>query len=361
MSIGKLEEEYIEHYWMTIPINVLAKKVGLTSLELCKVLRQSNISKEIKPIELQYILNNIDVIPSKQIKENLAMTDSQFNQIMQKKLQKNQLKAAENLTLEEVLKKAKWLIEDKLQYEIDDFLPRKLRTSDFQQNNMSNCLEYAANEKKSDPIYRNFTAIAFIVCKVYPEVYKPYQFSFTKNNYYFVGRYAKKRYLRAVMWVVTEKLGYDLNNLDILSANKYFLRGSDLQFYGLGCYYYKELFGDINNLKDEFLKFCSNEKQYKNENTKALKEKLSINNINVEKCSVEGCGYSGKVDIHHIFGKEKQNQIPKDINIDDICNLIPLCPNHHRVASEFDYLELKSVEKTMWKDMLLDFIKEMDI
>lgn len=361
MSIGKLEEEYIELNWKTIPINVLAEKVGLTCLELCKFLRQSNISKEIKPIELQYILSNIDVIPSKQIKENLAMTDSQFNQIMQKKLQKNQLKAAENLTLEEVLKKTKWLIEDKLQYEIDDFLPRKLRTSNFQQNNMSNCLEYAANEKENDPIYKNFTAIAFIICKIYPEVYKPYQFSFTKNNNYFTGRDAKKRYLRALMWVVTEKLGYDLNNLDMLSTNKYFLRSSDLQFYGLGYYNYKELFCDINNLKDEFLKFCGNEKQYKNENTKVLKEKLSINDINVGKCSVEECEYLGKIDIHHIFGKEKQNQIPQNINIDDICNLMPLCPNHHRIASEFDYLQLKSVEKTMWKDMLIDFIKEMDI
>lgn len=51
----------------------------------------------------------------------LGLTNTQFRQIMDKKLNLKSLKLLEKLALEEIINKTKWLIEENLELELVDF------------------------------------------------------------------------------------------------------------------------------------------------------------------------------------------------------------------------------------------------
>jgi hypothetical protein len=77
---------FIENNWTKVPLRVLGIKYNMGELELIKILRQKGILAEIQPIELQYIKENSDRIPAKFICETLGLTNTQFQQIMEKNL-----------------------------------------------------------------------------------------------------------------------------------------------------------------------------------------------------------------------------------------------------------------------------------
>lgn len=350
--------EYIEKSWQVLPLSVIAGRLNVDELTICKILREKSISKEVKAVEIQFILENIDKMPPKEIQNRLCMTSTQFSQIMQKKIGIRQNRPFYDMTKEEVLLKTRRLIENKLKWEIDDFLPREIRTTHFSENNLSVCLDYANHYKKYDNYYCNFSAVAYLVCNAYPSVFKPYQFSNSKDNRYFIGITGKKNYLRAVMWVVTEKLKIRKEYIASVVDSNSFLRKADLQFYGLGEFWYRKHFSSKAQLINELIKFYNIEVKQFDENTRELRNKLEQNGIPIDVCFINECDCNESIDIHHIIAKEKKLFLPNGVDIDDVNNLIPLCPNHHRKASNFNYGRIIREDKTNWRKLLVEFVKE---
>ena len=353
--------QFLERNWKTVPLPLLAKKFSMTPLELTSLLRRKRIVTEIQPSELEYISENIDRMPASEIQKELSLTESQFSQIVEKVLGKKRRKSLAEISLSGATEKTRWLIEEKLHFDVDDFLPRELANKHFVDNDLYDCIRFAEVEKKNNSLYKHFTAIAFLVCQAYPNTFRPFQFRHAKTNEYFKGPSGRKNLINAARWVIEKKMGHRPEFLPVISRNKYFLRSRDLQFFGIGSYQFRIHFSS----RDEFVSAILKEYQvFLNKSqigTTKLREILTESDRRPEKCEVPGCYFDNEfgVDIHHIVPRSASNQVRIDINC--IENLIALCPNHHRIAEKFDWkndLNLRNCKT--WMETILRFISEKE-
>lgn len=354
--INEKDIQYLERNWRVVPLPVLAERFSISQLELTSLLRRKAIATEIQPAELEYIHENIDRMPASEIKKKLALTTTQFSQIMEKTLGKRRRKPIEDMSMAEVAEKTRWLVEEKLHLAVDDFLPRTISNSHFVKNDLYACIRFAENEKRKYPLYKHFPAVTFLVCHAYPHQFRPFQFRHAKANEYFKGRGGRKNLINAARWVIEKKMGYKPESLQAISCNKYFLRSSDLQFYGLGSHWFRNHFSS----KDEFVGAILKEYQVAldptRSTTKKLREILDKAGRPLQDCEVLDCYYDDEfgLDIHHIVPLSASNQTRLDIN--DASNLVSLCPNHHRIAEKFAWKELDLKNQDSWRKTFLDFI-----
>lgn len=352
MTLTDQDFEYLERNWKRFPFKTLASKYQLSEIELLKTLRQRGIITDIQPVELQYIKENIRSMPADVIQSNLGLTSTQFSQICQKVLKIKRVKSLEEWTIKEVIQKTKWLIEEKLRMEVDDFLPRKITNTHFVKNDLYGCIKFALHHKKKDEYYQNFSAVAFLVCHTYPDMYRPFQFRHSKTNKYFCGRGGRKNLINGVRWVLERKLGLKPENFEILKSSKYFLRTTDLQFYGVGPHWYIEHFANKQELINELAKIYVTEEDSSPGHSKHLRQQLISANIPTDKCYIRNCYYDDEygIQIHHIIPKEYRHMIKIDIH--SVHNLIPLCPNHHEKAKKFEWKQLLNETPEQWREMI---------
>ena len=349
--------QFIESNWQTVPLPVLAEKFSMTTLKLTSLLRRKGIVTDIQPSELEYISENIDRMPASEIQKELSLTESQFSQIVEKVLGKKRRKSLAELSLPEVTEKTRWLIEEKLHFKVNSLLPRELTNKHFVDNDLYDCIRFAETEKKNDSRYKHFTAVAFLVCQAYLHTFQPFQFRHSKTNEYFTGSSGRKNLINAARWVIEKKMGHRPESLPVISRSKYFLRSSDLQFFGIGNHQFKTHFSS----RDEFVSAILKEYQVvlnkPRRGTTKLRETLTESGRHPGKCEVLGCYFDDEfgLDIHHIVPVSASKQVRIDIN--RIENLIALCPNHHRIAGRFDWkndLNLKDCKT--WMETILRFI-----
>jgi hypothetical protein len=201
-----MEELFIRENFYRLPIHMIAKKLNVDVILLCNWLRKKGYIEEIQPIEMQYITKNIEKMPIEEIQERLGLSTTQFSQIRQRfnllKKQRNTLEYSE----EEVINKTKWLVEEKMTLQIDDLLPKAIRNEHFTKNGLYHILKYGETKKKSDPYFKFFSAVAFLICKAYPNEFKPYQFPHSSETKRY---FTKKTYIRELRWIIEKKLGLD--------------------------------------------------------------------------------------------------------------------------------------------------------
>ena len=348
--------QFLERNWKVVPLPVLAKKLSLTPLELTSLLRREGITTDIQPFELEYISENIDRMPASEIQSKLALTTTQFSQVLEKVLGRKRRKSLSEMSLSEATTKTRWLIEERLHFDVDDFLPREITNTHFVNNDLYDCIRFAETEKKKDFLYRHFTAIAFLVCHAYPHTFRPFQFRHAKENEYFKGPGGRKNLINAARWVIEKKMGHRPESLSVICKNKYFLRSKNLQFFGIGSHWFRIHFSS----RDEFVGAILKEYQVVLNNargkTRELRGILTKVGRPPENCEVPGCYFDDEfsVDIHHIVPASASNQISFDINSAD--NLISLCPNHHRVAGKFNWKRLDLKNSKIWIRTMLEFI-----
>ena len=361
-SIDEKDLQYIEHNWKKVPLPILAEKFSMTVLELTSLLRQKGIVTDIQPWELEYINENIDRIPASEIEKELSLTHNQLSLILYNVLGKKRRKSANEMSLTDATSRTKWLIEEKLHFDVDDFLPRNIQRKHFLDSDLYECLRFAETEKKKDSIYKNFTAIAFLVCQTYPHKFRPFQFSGSKTNEYFRGPGGRKNLINAARWVIEKKMEHKPELLAEISKNKYFFRSKDLQFFGIGSHWFRIHFSS----RDKFVSAILKEYQIvmdksKGGTTRKLREILTESGRHLEKCEVPGCYFDDEfgVDIHHIVPRSASNQVRIDINC--IENLVVLCPNHHRIAEKFDWQNKLNLRNCpTWMGTILRFISEKE-
>lgn len=358
MTLTDKDIVYLEKSWKNVPIAVLADKYGLGQLELLKVLRQKGVLKDIHPVEEIYIRKNIESVPAKVIQDNLGLTYTQFSQICQKKLQLKQVKSLSEWTIYEVIQKTQWLIEKRLKVRVDDALPKKIRNKHFVENHLYPCIRFAEYHKNNDGYYQHFSATAFCVCHTYPDRYRPFQFPHAKKNPYFSGREGKKNLINAVRWILENKLEVEPEYISTCLDNKYFLRTKDLEWYGVGAHWYRKYFSSKQELVNELAKRYGVEKEVSSgHSTTALRRKLEKNGIPIDKCYVENCFYDNEygIEVHHIVPKEYKHMTSIDIH--SAQNLIPLCPNHHKISNnDFHWKQLMHKPPMQWRRSIAEFL-----
>jgi len=348
--------EFIEKNWKIVPMPALAQKYAMTPIELMATLRQKGIVTEIQPFELEFINDNMDKMPASEIQSKLSLTTTQFSQIVEKTLGKKRRKSGEEVSMAEAMAKTRWLIDEKLKLTVDDFLPREISYKHFTDNDLYNCIKFADTEKKKDFLYRHFTAVAFLVCHAYPQTFRPFQFRHAKENEYFKGPGGRKNLINAARWVIEKKMGFKPESLAIISKNRYFLRSSDLQFYGVGSHWFRVHFGSRDEYIDAILKEYQVVVVNTRENTKNLREALLTKGRTAENCEIPGCYFDDEygIDIHHIIPVSASKLVRLDINAPD--NLICLCPNHHRIAGNFNWKNIDLIKTDCFISEITNFI-----
>lgn len=246
-------------------------------------------------------------------------------------------------------------MEEKLKLVIDDTLPRILKKHHFTDNDFYSCIRFAEHHKKADQHYKHFSSVAFLICKSYPGIYQPFQFSHSKTNQFFRGSRGKKNFLDAVKWVIENKLC--MVSEDLKTRKDSYLNSRELQYYGLGLYWYTQYFCSIKELNEEIVKFYTGQATSSPTiTTKRLREILTQDDVNVNKCYIEGCSCSDEIQIHHMIPRKFAHMIKLDIHSPK--NLIPLCPDHHEKAKLFDWKKLLKIDPNDWRKVLSDFLKD---
>ncbi|WGX75475.1 HNH endonuclease signature motif containing protein [Paraclostridium bifermentans] len=213
-------------------------------------------------------------------------------------------------------------------------------------------IKYANKNKENDKCYKYFSDVAYLIEIAYPGVFKPYQFKLgNKTKEYF----DKRKYITSLIDVIENKLCINLDNVEALVKCNGFLSKDELRFYGLTEHLYKHLFENKQNMLDELVKVISMNKSMVNyKNTNVLKKLLRDDNIDINKCYVNNCECKG-IEIHHIHAK----RFGVFNKIDDVQNLIPLCPYHHDMVFSMTPKEL-SKDMSKWREDVSKYIEEYE-
>jgi hypothetical protein len=346
-----MDELFIQQNYDRFPIQILAKQQNVDVIFLCNWLRKKGLIEEIQPIEMQYIMRNIDKKPMEEIQERLGLSTTQFSQIRQRF---NLLKKQRNIheyTEEEVLNKTRWLIEERLELNIDDLLPKTIRTEHFNKNELYPILKYGETKKKLDPYFKFFSAVAYLVCKAYPNEFKPFQFPHSNETKHYFN---KRNYIRELRWILEKKLGLEEGFLINTSMMNSFLTRKELDLYGLGYHTYKHIFKDKKEIIQELVRSCRVLPKEKNATTKELRASLNNVGILTEKCYIDGCAEKN-IDIHHIIPKRYRNFVT--FNVDDAFNLMPLCEDHHILAGRINPENLSVENRELWRELVKEWME----
>jgi hypothetical protein len=347
-----MNEKFIQENFNKLPIPMIAKKLNIEVISLFNWLRRKGYIEEIQPIELQFIQKNIDKMPMEEIQEKLGLSTTQFNQI---RLRFNLLKKSRNTNEyneEEVLNKTRWLIEERLSLSIDDLLPKSIRSENFNKNGLYPILKYAETKKKTDPYFKFFSAVAYLVCKAYPNEFKPYQFIHSNETKQY---FTKKTYIRELRWIIENKLGLEEEFLMNTSMMNSFLTKKELDLYGLGYNTYKHLFNDKKEMVQELIKSYRVPNQVKNASTTELRSILNNVGIQTDKCSIDGCS-SHNIDIHHIIPKQYRDIV--SFNVDEAFNLMPLCREHHNSVRGLNIENFNFQNREYWRELIKEWVNE---
>ena len=349
----KVDYEFVEHNWKKYPIQALAYKFELSPFKFMQLIRKKGICKEVQPFEIKYINEMINKIPLSELRQQLGVTKTQLDQLIRGKLSSKSTSSSQ-LSLDDVISKTKWLIEDKLKLNLDDFLPRSITSKQFYEADLYHCIKFATALKAKDRYYKSFSAIAFLVCKAYPSLYKPFQFRHSKTNDYFKGKTGRKNLINAAIWVIEDKMHLSPESLKALSNSRYFLRSRDLAFYGISSHWFRMHFDS----HDEFINsILSNFEITKHTNitTKQLREILLESGRNIDKCELKSCLLKCKApEIHHIIPRSIRTIKPDKLHAPD--NLLVLCSKHHTQAHQFEWQKY-SFEGANLRDELMLFLE----
>ena len=348
----EIKKEIFELY---IPATALCKKYGYDDiLSFLADLRKNKVIRDAYPIEVQYIIDNHTKVPRKELMNRLQMPHTQYVQILKRYIGSEKGITRDNITLEEAINMTKWLIEECLQWKIDDFLPRTINSTYFVENNLFCCVNFAQRSKKDDPYFKHFSAVTFLIMKAYPNIYRGFQFRSSKTDRYFIDK-PKSALIDAGRWVLEYKLGIKPEMVKSLALHSKLLTSRTLAFYGIASYKngWKAHYNTIGEYIHDIIKSYYNV-DLERQSLFLAKDKMMKEGLNVDSCEI--CGSSENIQIHHIWQKHAKAMLRYDIN--DIRNLIPLCGNHHNdKAHKFDYIPYKSKRK--FNQMKNDFIEYM--
>ena len=348
------------------PFPHLAKRHGLTPVQLAYQLRRAKLSMDIMPAEVQLINEVIDEYSHDEIRVAMGLTESQFEQIRWKKLHRPPDRpTVAKLTEVQVIEQTQRLVNDTLPtlrkpIHLDDALPRQITSGHFKENDLAGLVTYAESKKKKDSEFKHWPAVAYLIGKAFPGVFKGWQFRHAKTCKYFDGPQGRSNLLQAVRWIATEKLETDPDQIEIVEGSPYFLRTTDLAFYGISQEVVLRHFGTTKELVAAAMKpFRNGNNTTPAMNTRQLREILA-DSVDGTRCAVPTCGVAdpAMIEVHHIFPRRDQLACP--IPIDAPANLMPLCRNHHALANRIDHGPLLKRDPAQWRSYVIERLFERE-
>ena len=309
---------------------LIANLLGVEPVEVSRTLRKARIVTDIQPFELSFIVEKIGAMPDRAISEYLGLTASQLDQILHRHGIRKKLKP-ERMTLEACIARTRWLIGERLELSIDDQLPRVITSTHFTDHGLYPVVEFATATKAECPTARHFSACAFLVGAAYPDRFKPWQFRHAKQNQFFSGKYGRRNFLDALLWLTEAKVGVTREALPYVMGNHSFLNARTLQDYGLGANWRRQLWSS----KDEMLEALAKRAGVTptgHRSQRAARARLEAAGMDVARCAVPGCPITGSDDIqvHHIV--RKATRVTGRFDLHAAENLVPLCRHHHGIA-----------------------------
>ena len=346
-------DRYIRENYKRKPLIELAKDLEMDYCDLALKLRQDGLIDDINPYDINYVLNNLENMSLNDIAKKLGLTNNQTANIVKKFGKAKRIKHVSEYTEDEVVKKFKYIIEEKIGEKVNDTLAYDISSKKVQNFEGGHALLKWANiEKDKHPIYKYFSALAYLFNLAYPEKFRPYQFNHTKKT---KSYFTRKRYLGELLYIIENKMGISRENIAFLVNVNGFLNNQQLNFYGLASLHL-DLFGTKEKMINALLEHINQDdvKKESFESTYKLKEKLDNEGINSNKCFCKWCNKNDDVEIHHMCNKK--DRFGLNLNIDDVENLIPLCKYHHNMVRTMTLDNFKLENKEEWRNITLNYI-----
>lgn len=351
-TLSQSEINYlVSEYYDKTPIYYIANSLQCTLPQVTKELRKRGMLNEVDVSEINYIIDNSNKKDLELIRQELGLTNTQFSQICSRYKLGKRNKGLEEYTEEEIIEKVKYLLEETLNLQIGDKLVSKITLDTFKLEGGDALIRYAQENKKNHPVYKYFSAIAFLFHLAYPNQFRPCQFMHSSQT---IKYFTKKRYLGELVIIMEGKMNFNIDNVPKLIKCNNFLSKKDLQFYGLGSHLYMKLFYNKEDMLEQLLIHLNQEKLKRWEVTDKLKEKLELVGINTTKCYCNDCNNT-TIQIHHIHNKQNSHLV--DFNVDEEYNLIPLCIEHHNMVKDMDAGILEYDDRGNWREEVVRFIK----
>jgi hypothetical protein len=376
-SLSSNEVEFLKNNWKLKPISFLAEKLKLEPIEVTSLLRIYKINNEVHAVDHVFIGENLRTrkLTASEVMEKLSLTKSQFQQIVNKKHQNRITGNATLVDADVAINTFRYLIESKLNLEIDSELPKEPLSKEIQSHN-NPVYQWALLKSKEHPNFKYFGAVAYLVCLSYPDKFRPFNFRGSKGtggkgvnkSDYFSGAKAKQRLLDACAWIVSKELGIKYEEL-FLEENKEILSDAfignfqnplktrNLWYYGLNARLIGSVFKNHKQLIGEVLKYLEVNEPPKRLSTSQLREILKKGGTNPNKCLVAQCGHTKGIEIHHLVPVSKSYIYP-NFDHDSFVNLMPLCANHHK---EFQKYELAPDELLKDKKRMVEHLIKKSI
>jgi hypothetical protein len=178
--------------------------------------------------------------------------------------------------------------------------------------------------------------------------FKAFQFRHAKRSRYFSGRQGPANFLKAIQWLIEEKLLLDPDTLPFLVGSNDFLATSILQDYRLGANRWRPLFGSKAKMLEELLWFYGHGVSAGPEGgtSARLRKALAGAGRPVVCCEVPGCTTEdpSALEVHHIIPQSGNR--PHSLQSHDPRNLVALCATHHRLAQRWpvEALDLRDMD-----------------
>ena len=310
----------------------IAGLLGVAPVEVSRTLRQARIATDVQPFELSFIVGKIGAMPDRAISEHLGLSASQLDQILRRHNIRKELKA-ERMTPETCIARTRWLVEERLGLSIDDQLPRLITSTHFTKHGLYPVVALATVNKAKCPTARHFSACAFLIGEAYPGRFKPWQFRHSKQNHFFSGKYGRKNFLDALLWLTETKMGVTRETLPYVMGNHSFLNVRTLQDYGLGAHWWRPLWPGKGEMLEALAKAAGVVPAgHGDQRTARARTQLRAAGIDPARCAVPGCPVVGsdEIHIHHIV--PKATRVTGRFDLHAVENLVPLCRHHHGAA-----------------------------
>lgn len=343
------EKQFIEEYAEKMPLPVMAEKLNKKPYEIATMLRKWGRLGIATAYDIQYIFDNYHKKQVKEMEQELHLTHTQIDQILKRLKIGKRVKATEEYTEEEVIQRMRYIVEEKLKWQIDDSLPNKLVIQEMMAQDGYAIVKYATDHKKNHPVYKYFSAIAYLCHLAYPNAFRPYQFAHMDKTKEYI---TKNYYLEELSYIIEYKLGYKLDYLPQLINLQTFLNRVELDYYGLGAHTYRRLFNNKKEMLEALLNHHYMQEKVQYAKTPILKERLVEVGIDPYKCFCPGC-QSQEIQIHHIHAKRYSARA--DFDLDEVFNLMPLCYDHHQIVNGMSPDSL-SDNRENWREEVINFI-----
>ena len=351
----RLETEIIEQLRQDVEINTVANTFGCKAHHVLKAARKfSLIDDSFTKHDFNFLSIYNGILTRSIVADSLGLPKQTVWKI-QKRYNLIEKGASQITSMKQATTIFKYLIEEDYQigpkYHLPDVLTKKILSGPYYE-----LYKFVLSYVKEFDLN---SVLGVLSENTYPDRYRSFQFRDKNNSKNFKSL---EELNEALLWCFEKMTGSDLVSLAdkdakiaLMNLNEPIIgfNADDLRKKYVSRREWNKFYPDFISLKRGLAEYVGIRSSFRHRraSTSDLRKRYNF----PARC--EFCDYENNLEIHHIYPVEDTRGIISDEEINLELNLIVLCPNHHRMASKFDWRSSLNSGPANRKKHLKEFLK----